>query len=65
MTREYSGPGGAYGRAAYQVDRILNGSNPSELPVGLPTHFRLTVNLRTAQILGLTVSRGSWPKQRT
>jgi putative tryptophan/tyrosine transport system substrate-binding protein len=41
--------------AASYVDRILNGAKPSELPVQFPSRFELTVNLRTAKVLGLDV----------
>jgi putative ABC transport system substrate-binding protein len=42
-------------RAATHVDRILRGANPAELPVQLPTKFKMVVNLKTAKALGLTV----------
>jgi putative ABC transport system substrate-binding protein len=44
-----------YRRVAAYVDRILRGSNPSELPVEAPTTFKLVVNLKTAKALGLAV----------
>jgi putative ABC transport system substrate-binding protein len=41
-------------RTAYYVDRILRGAAPSDLPVELAT-FRMTINLKTAKALGLTI----------
>jgi putative ABC transport system substrate-binding protein len=42
-------------RIAAQVDRLLKGVSPRDLPFELPTRFELAVNLKTAKTLGLTV----------
>jgi ABC-type uncharacterized transport system substrate-binding protein len=44
-----------YRRAASYIDRILKGEKPANLPVQRPTKYELTVNLKTAKTLGLTV----------
>ena len=44
-----------YRRAASYIDQILKGESPANLPVQRPTKYELTVNLKTAKTLGLTV----------
>jgi putative tryptophan/tyrosine transport system substrate-binding protein len=49
------GPQFLMARRVAQIDAILRGANPGDLPVEMPTQFRLAVNLSTAATLGVTI----------
>lgn len=44
-----------YRRAGRYVGKILKGGDPAVMPMEQPREFRLVVNLRTAQTLGITI----------
>jgi putative ABC transport system substrate-binding protein len=44
-----------YDRAADLADRILRGARPADLPFEQPTRFRLVINKKTMETLGLTI----------
>ena len=51
------GPSGSdnYRLAASFVDKLLKGASPADLPVQRPTKFDFIVNLKAANVIGLTI----------
>ena len=45
----------SYHRAATFVDKIFKGARPADLAVEQPTKFEVVINLKTAQVLGITI----------
>jgi len=48
----------SYRGAAMYVNRILKGAKPADLPVQLASKFKLRINLKTVQALGLELPMG-------
>jgi putative tryptophan/tyrosine transport system substrate-binding protein len=48
-------PQEVFRRAAAYIDRIFKGAKPADLPAEHPTKYHLTMNLKTAKALGLTI----------
>jgi putative ABC transport system substrate-binding protein len=42
-------------QAAAQIDKIIKGTSPGDIPVEQPTRFELYINLKTARLLNLTI----------
>ena len=42
-------------RAGSVVNKLLKGSNASDIPIELPSKFELVINLKTAKVLGLNM----------
>src|SRR5262245_18270815 len=58
LMRYYSDDSEQFRLAPFYVDRILKGAKASDLPVYLPTKFKLTINRKTASELGIEVPLG-------
>jgi ABC-type uncharacterized transport system substrate-binding protein len=52
------GPDGpnSFRQSAVFVKKILQGGKPADMPIEQPTKFELTINLKTAKALGITIA---------
>ena len=41
--------------ATAQIDKIIKGTSPADIPVEQPTQYDIYVNLKTAGLLNLTI----------
>lgn len=51
----YAEVGSAFRKVAEQVDQILKGRKPGDIPIAEPQKFRFVVNARAARALGLAI----------
>jgi putative ABC transport system substrate-binding protein len=42
-------------QSAHLVDKIIKGEKPADIPVEQPERYTMSVNLKTAQALGVTI----------
>jgi len=52
------GPDGpnSFRQSAVFVKKILQGGKPADMPIEQPTKLELTINLKTAKALGITIA---------
>jgi putative ABC transport system substrate-binding protein len=54
----FTDPSEPFRLSPFYIDRILKGTKPGDLPVHLPTRFKLIINRKTATALGIEVPLG-------